>query len=774
MDILQSLILSNHDVCVAACRSNSRAEVEACLPAGRFRRQANHRGRVLMAPSPVGDVAAWLTAGGADLARDLRAQTLGVRRWTAERLRDHNNPGSANGGGGLAASAASKLIGDPGIARAQASFRLPVVPYRWVAGHCHHGLITGQLQPTDRVAELTSEDARLVVSFHRGRDRRRVVLRGASTGVDVDLAGHDRRWVIDLAQLDDTSENEWRLVVFEMSGAEHSVVAPIPRGEEPTVVVLGQSGSYAAVPHANLRWELARHSAESYLPVWVSDDQSTVLIGQADQTTTGRQAVKLRLRHPVASLQVPLPVGPDGRGRMVLGSLELYGNKIPLRVGSWRLEVLNGGTWRGVGTHEVGRTAVIDRDAGVRYEAMLGPTGVIVRSVELPRTDGPWGRTQQRRAQQIPARCATSPLKSAMVFECFWGRQASGNPLALAKSLESRLPNFERYWVINPGHTYAPTGYRPLVRWTEEWYEVMASAALVVTNAALAPYFRRRDDQVVVQTWHGTPLKRLGLDMLSFEHMGAGYQRDLVQQSAQWSHIVSPNAFCSEVFPSAFGYSGPLLEFGSPRNDVLVDDNDPNESARILADLGVAADVPVVLFAPTFRDGVRKNGAIHTDVGVDLDQLARNIGGNAVVLFRAHNYVASMDTRSSGVQVINVSDYPDIANLYRIADLLITDYSSVMFDFAVTGRPMVFHCPDLADYRDRLRGFYFDFEGTAPGPITVDAASLAECVVAGLNNGVPLSHRAAYDAFSKRYAGWEDGSAADQVADVIVAEVSVA
>lgn len=709
-------------------------------------------------------------AGPAEGAREVRDRLRGLRRHAVESLNENADRSADAGGSVWRRQAAALLTGEPGSTLNATSGALSFVPLRFVTGYGADGFISGRFQCTDRVAELKTDSDQLIVQFSRGRDRQRVVLSGSDEGETWELAGHDRRWMIGLGQLADSTESNWRLVVVEASGVEYPVLAPLTdptvrRTRTPNVVV-----GIAAEPLANLEWKLTRQTAEVYLPVTAGPAPTTLSVSLPDRSSG--DAVQLRLHHPVASLQIPVSTDEDGVARVRLDQLQRYGTRVPLRTGSWLLEALQDGRWLGVGTRSIDTSSVLDEAAGIRADVRLGPTGVNIRSVELPRTDGPWGRTQAKRARQIPARHAGRPLRPAMVFECFWGRQASGNPLALVQPLADRLPDFTRYWVVNPGYTYAPPGMEPLVRWTEEWYDVMASSALVVTNAALAPYFRRRDDQVVLQTWHGTPLKRLGLDMLSFEHMGPGYQSDLVKQTAQWSHLVSPNTFCSEVFPQAFGYSGPLLEFGSPRNDVLVNDEGANSLAQIRSGLGIDADAPVVLVAPTFRDGIRKNGAIHTDVGVDLDELARKIGDDAVVLFRAHNYVASMDTRSTGAQVLNVSDYPDIARLYRIADLLVTDYSSVMFDYSVTGRPMVFHCPDLEDYRDRLRGFYFDFEGTAPGPITTDADGLADAVVDGLRNGVSLSYTALYDDFVKRYAGWEQGSAAQRIADVIAAEVA--
>jgi CDP-glycerol glycerophosphotransferase len=127
-----------------------------------------------------------------------------------------------------------------------------------------------------------------------------------------------------------------------------------------------------------------------------------------------------------------------------------------------------------------------------------------------------------------------------------------------------------------------------------------------------------------------------------------------------------------------------------------------------------------------------------------------------------------LETRATSAGVVNVSDYPDIADLYLAADLLVTDYSSVMFDYATTSRPMVFHCPDLEHYRDDLRGWYFDLETDAPGPITRNAHELATAIRAGLSDQGHTEHREPYAAFRERFCSWERGDAAEQVADELV------
>ncbi len=479
-------------------------------------------------------------------------------------------------------------------------------------------------------------------------------------------------------------------------------------------------------------------------------------------------ANQVRLRHSIGSLTVELERIDAGTHQLPLGAIKRYGTVTPLRTGAWHLEAATTAGWLPVLALAPTKGTVSDAAAGVNYRLLSTPSGLEIHSVAQPYFDQRWRPVQSYRAALVPRRAERRPLKRAVVYECFWGRQVSGNPRALIEPLRQRLPGVAEYWVIDPGSTYAPAGMKALVRWSSEWHMVLASAGLVVTNAALPDHFRRRDGQVVLQTWHGTPLKRLGLDMLTFEHMSPAYAETLRIASAQWSLLLAPNKFCSEVYPGAFAYGGSLLEVGSPRNDALSNGTQPARLEQIRSGLGIEMNRRVVLVAPTFRDGAHSAGGAAAAGHIDLDRLCEALGDGVTVLFRAHNWVSATDAPMERDNLLNVSDYPDIADLYQVADLLVTDYSSVMFDFAVTGRPMVFHTPDLEHYRDELRGWYFDLQAVAPGPITRTADELSAAIAHGLAVGAPGEYAERYEAFVQRFNAWERGDASQRVADALV------
>ena len=176
-----------------------------------------------------------------------------------------------------------------------------------------------------------------------------------------------------------------------------------------------------------------------------------------------------------------------------------------------------------------------------------------------------------------------------------------------------------------------------------------------------------------------------------------------------------------------------------------------------------------MLYVPTWRDDAfQQAGRYRFDLRLDLDAVSEALGEDHVILLRAHfNVRDPLAERDLGAGLMDVTGYPDIADLYLITDVLVTDYSSAMFDFAVTGRPILFFTYDLERYRDQLRGFYFDFEAEAPGPLLRATADVIDALRD--IDTVAAAHRAAYDAFTSKFCALDDGSAAARVVDRMLA-----
>ncbi|MBO1337571.1 bifunctional glycosyltransferase/CDP-glycerol:glycerophosphate glycerophosphotransferase [Streptomyces sp. VRA16 Mangrove soil] len=389
---------------------------------------------------------------------------------------------------------------------------------------------------------------------------------------------------------------------------------------------------------------------------------------------------------------------------------------------------------------------------------------VLASGSALPEPDR--GRGAQAALRERYAAQRTLPRRDAVLHASFDGRQYSDSPRAVHEELAARDTRLEHLWVVRDQQVDVPPGVTPVALWSTEWYEALARCRYIVTNTHLPDWFERAEGQYVVQTWHGTPLKRIGRDLLGSASADPKYIATLPARADQWSLLVSPNSFATPVLRGAFGYTGDVLASGYPRNDVLHAPDRDKLAASVRDRLGIPDDRRVILYAPTWRENQpRSAGRYGLDLQLDLTAAEAALGDDHVLLVRRHYLVGGTVPVSDFVR--DVSRHPDAAELLLIADVLVTDYSSMMFDFAQTGRPMLFHTYDLDHYRDSLRGFYFDFAAQSPGPLLrtsdeVIAALLdADAAVAG--------HREAYQRFREAFCDLDDGTAAAQVADAMLA-----
>lgn len=292
-----------------------------------------------------------------------------------------------------------------------------------------------------------------------------------------------------------------------------------------------------------------------------------------------------------------------------------------------------------------------------------------------------------------------------------------------------------------------------------------------ISNYRMLDYQHPKKNQVYVQCWHGTPLKRLGYDlsasdnaMNSMQEIRQKYRTD----AAKFSYLVSPSPFTTKVFATAWnlvetGQTDKIIEEGYPRNDRLINAT-PEEVKKLRQNLGVD-DKKVILYAPTWRDNQHTSGTGYTyKTEVDFDKLRDELGEDYVILFRAHYLVAnSFDFDKYKGFVVDVSSYSDINELYLAADILITDYSSVFFDYSNLGKPIIFYMYDLEQYAGELRGFYISLD-ELPGPIVRDEDHL----LAEIHACDGWSPDDKYQSFCAKYNPKDDGNASARTLAAII------
>jgi CDP-glycerol glycerophosphotransferase (TagB/SpsB family) len=392
---------------------------------------------------------------------------------------------------------------------------------------------------------------------------------------------------------------------------------------------------------------------------------------------------------------------------------------------------------------------------GVTRVVVTSADGPLVVSLSAPLTDRERGRLQQASLESDYRAAKDEPL-NAVFFESFYGQNASCNPLAIDRAIARLRPDVARYWSVTDASVSVPSGATALIEGSSEWWRIRGSARLLVVNDWLRKRLRKRRYQTVLQTWHGTMLKKLALSRV---RLGLRSAIATLRERGRWDILLAQNPYSRGIFRRAYAFTGSVWEEGYPRDDVLL----TGDAAAIRDRLGISSGVTVLLYAPTWRDD-RPDHVDHLDVARFADLL----GDEYVTLIRGHSRTLLPGEDVRAPNVLDVTGYPDVSELFLVADALITDYSSVMFDFTVTGKPVYFFTPDLDHYREKLRGFYFDLIPVAPGPVVTTVAELAALVRD--RDNVRRQFTEKYRAWRERFNPRDDGHAADRVVQRLLAE----
>lgn len=362
------------------------------------------------------------------------------------------------------------------------------------------------------------------------------------------------------------------------------------------------------------------------------------------------------------------------------------------------------------------------------------------------------------------------PQKKKLVFfESFGGKGYSDSPKYLYEYMMQHKADYDFVWSVNERQDI-PGPAKQVTRMSLSYYYYLAKAKYWVTNARMPNKLYKPKNKVYLQTWHGTPLKKLAGDMDNVLMPGtnpATYKSNFSNETAKWDYLIAPNAYSSEIFKRAFWFNNTMLDVGYPRNDVLYN-SDNEENIRVLKEkMNLPKDKKVVLYAPTWRDDeYYEVGSYRFDLKLELDKMQRTLGDEYIVVLRMHYLIATnMDISNYKGFAYDFSSYGDISELYLVSDVLITDYSSVFFDYANLRRPILFYTYDIDKYRDQLRGFYLDMETEIPGPLL----TTTEEVIHSLENISTLNeeYKERYEAFYNRFCAWDDGTVSERVVKTV-------
>lgn len=349
------------------------------------------------------------------------------------------------------------------------------------------------------------------------------------------------------------------------------------------------------------------------------------------------------------------------------------------------------------------------------------------------------------------------PIRENLIlFESLWGRSYSCNPAALYEYIIADHPEYDCVWSLNDVDTPVKGSAAKVERKSEEYFHYLATAKYIISNANLPASFIKRDGQIIVQTMHGTPFKTFGLDV-SDELPTDKEKIRVVSRSMIWDYLVAQGEFTVNMAWRWFRYDNTVLRTGYPRTDALYHDagNRGALAAGLREKMGLPDGKKVVLYAPTWRDLDR------FDMMLDTEYLRREIGDEYILLVRPHYFVADKySVPQNDDFVFDGGSVNKIEELFPITDILITDYSSVMFDFALTGKPMIFYAYDLEEYTKDTRGSYFDISEEAPGALAFTTGEVADAIKNADLHYESYGDR--IDSFLRKYLTYEgpDSSAA--------------
>lgn len=365
--------------------------------------------------------------------------------------------------------------------------------------------------------------------------------------------------------------------------------------------------------------------------------------------------------------------------------------------------------------------------------------------------------------------------EKTILFESSSGRNYAGNPRYIYEEMVNQGldSEFKCVWSLTNTNIELPGNAIKVKRsFFKYLYYTLRSGTWIFDSRHLY-YLRKNKKTRYIQTWHGTPFKKLGLDMDVMDMSGdkdvEKYREEFKRNAQKWQYLISQNKHSTEIFKKAFDFKGEMLEIGYPRNDILFIKNNPEDIEKIKAKLNIPKNKKIILYAPTWRDNqFTKAGEYKFATEMDFDLMCENLKDEYVMIVKFHYLVKEdIDWSKYNDFIIECDAQWDIQELYLISDLLITDYSSVMFDYAILKRPMIFFTYDLDNYTKNIRSFYFDIFKEAPGPKFETNEELIDYIKNFNIDSYKKEFGEKYIEFNEKFNQFDDGTASLKIVDLI-------
>lgn len=353
------------------------------------------------------------------------------------------------------------------------------------------------------------------------------------------------------------------------------------------------------------------------------------------------------------------------------------------------------------------------------------------------------------------------PIQRKILFLSYYGSQYGCSPKYLSEYMVSIHPDWNIVWAFTSPATHQLMGVRKVRYLSLQYFYELCTSRVVITNYRMTEDYKKRKGQYYVMTWHSSlRLKKIEKDVE--QTLPSHYVRMAKADSKKIDLLLSGCKFSDEIFKRAFWYEGIILQSGTPRCDLFYANTIEEGKVRIKKMLGIDNDTNLLLYAPTFRKG-NDMSCYNLDFERIVNVLQKKRNGEWRIIVRFHPHLVNCSKEYlEGDDVINVTDFDDVQELLLVSDVLITDYSSLMFDFAETRRPCFLYAPDLEEYQKNDRSLYFNIQ-ELPFPVSVTQTDLEQHILSMDEKAYAES----IDNFMKKIGSYEDGNASKRVTEYI-------